>query len=62
MVVEKACKKCKIIVHGKQCPLCKGQELSINWRGLAIIIDPEKSTLAKQLGIEIPGEYALKVR
>lgn len=62
MATEKACKRCKLIVHGKQCPICKGQELTTNWRGLAIILNPDKSEIAKQLGVEIPGEYALKVR
>jgi DNA-directed RNA polymerase subunit E" len=62
MAVEKACKRCRIIVQGKQCPICKGQELTSNWRGLVIILNPEKSEIAKQLNIEVPGEYALKVR
>ena len=62
MPVEKACKKCKRIVRGKQCPICKGQELTTHWRGLIVILDPEKSELAKELNIELPGEYALKVR
>jgi DNA-directed RNA polymerase subunit E" len=62
MTSEKVCKKCKIIVAGKVCPICKGQEFTTNWRGLVVIIDPEKSDIAKQLNIDIPGEYALKVR
>lgn len=62
MSSEKVCKKCKIIVEGKQCPICKGQEFTFNWKGLVVVIDPEKSEIAKQLNIEIPGRYALKVR
>jgi len=62
MTTEKVCKRCKIVVSGKQCPICKGQEFTCNWRGLVVILDPEKSDIAKQLNIEIPGSYALKVR
>jgi DNA-directed RNA polymerase subunit E" len=62
MATEKVCKKCKIIIEGKQCPICKGQEFTANWRGLVVILDPEKSEIAKHLNIEIPGHYALKVR
>ena len=62
MTSEKVCKKCKIIATGKVCPICKGQEFTTNWRGLVVIIDPEKSEIAKQLNIDIPGAYALKVR
>jgi DNA-directed RNA polymerase subunit E" len=62
MPTEKACKKCKRITTTKQCPICKSQELTTNWRGIVVILDPEKSEIAKQLNIEFPGEYALKVR
>ena len=62
MTTEKACKRCKRIVAGKQCPICKGQDLTPHWRGLVVILDPDKSEIAKSLNIELPGEYALKVR
>jgi len=61
-MVEKACRKCKRVTTGKQCPICGEQDLTPHWRGLVIIINPEKSEIAKQMGIEIPGKYALKVR
>ena len=61
-MIEKACKKCKRITTGKKCPVCGSQELTPHWRGLVIIIDPDKSQIAKELNIEIPGKYALKVR
>jgi DNA-directed RNA polymerase subunit E" len=62
LATEKVCKKDKIIVTGKVCPICKQQDFTTNWRGLVAVIDPEKSDIAKALGIEIPGEYALKVK
>ena len=33
-----------------------------NWSGLLIVIDPENSDVAKELGITVPGEYALRVK
>ena len=58
-----ACKKClRIVQKGKDCPICKERNLSENWKGLVVIIDPEKSRVAKILKKEIPGEYALRVR
>ena len=62
MAVEKACKKCKRITTDKQCPICKGQELTPHWRGKVVIIDPEKSQIAKEIKAEYPGAYALKIR
>jgi DNA-directed RNA polymerase subunit E" len=43
------------------CPSC-GNPTSDNWSGLLIITDPEESRVAKELNIEIPGEYCLRVR
>jgi len=62
MPVEKACKKCKRITTGKKCPVCGSQELTPHWRGKVVILNPDKSQIAKELKIEVPGEYALKVR
>lgn len=61
-MAEKACKKCKRITTEKKCPACGSQELTPHFRGLVIILDVEKSQIAKEMRIEIPGEYALKVR
>ena len=61
MQSEKACKKCHAIVKGKKCPICGSTELTTSWSGRVIILDPEKSKIAKELKIERPGEYALRV-
>ncbi len=58
---KKACKKCKILVDGNVCPICKGNQFSDNWKGRLIIINPEKSEIAKKVGINVKGEYAVKV-
>ncbi len=61
MVVEKACKKCHRIIKGDICPVCKSTELTANWKGYILVIDPEKSEVAKNFNITTPGKYALRV-
>ena len=58
---EQACIKCRMLTADKQCPNDGSTELSDEWSGLIIIIDPAKSQVAKTLGIVKPGRYALKV-
>lgn len=62
MAKKKACKKCKIFVEGDTCPICKGNQFSTNWQGRIYINDPKKSEIAQKLGIDIKGEYAIKVK
>ncbi|MBD3312330.1 DNA-directed RNA polymerase subunit E'' [archaeon] len=59
-MVQKACPKCKRIVEGKECPVCKNSKLSNRWYGLLVILDKD-SELAKEMDME-PGKYALKVK
>jgi len=61
MSVLKACLKCKKLTEAKECTICKSAELSKNWKGLAIIIDPE-GEIAKKMGVTAPGRYALRVK
>jgi DNA-directed RNA polymerase subunit E" len=61
-LTEKACKNCRYISNGPVCPNCKSTNLSDDWTGLAIIIDPEKSEIAKKMRIRSPGRYAVRVR
>jgi len=60
-MVLKACKKCKRLVRGEKCPVHPDAKLSESWKGKIIILNPEKSELAKRLSITEPGEYALRV-
>ena len=57
----KACKECKRLVTGEECPVCRSSKLAENWKGKIIILNPDKSELAKKLGIKDPGEYALRI-
>ena len=58
---EKACRNCKRIVTGNVCDNCGSSNLTTNFTGLIIVIEPEKSELAKELGFRKLGAYAVKV-
>jgi DNA-directed RNA polymerase subunit E" len=57
----KACKNCSFITEEDVCPLC-GNQTSKDWQGYVIIIDHTKSEIAKRMGINVNGKFALKVR
>ncbi len=61
MVREMACRKCKFVTRGKVCPVCKSSDLTPDWSGIALIVEPTNSIVAKTLGITAKGKYALKV-
>ena len=58
---ELACRKCRMLTTEKSCPNDGSTELSNEWSGLIIIINPARSQVAKTLGIAKAGRYALKV-
>lgn len=58
---KKVCKKCKLFVEGDECPVCKGSQFITNWKGRMYVIDANKSEIAKKIGAEVKGEYAIKV-
>ncbi|MFH0962116.1 MAG: transcription elongation factor subunit Spt4 [archaeon] len=64
MVQEKVCRNCRIVVsaRGTACPLCGGNDFTTTWAGMAIIYDPANSQIAKEMGVEVKGEFALRVR
>lgn len=49
-------------VDQPSCPEHPGTNLSNDWQGFTIILNPSRSEVARALGIEEPGSYALKVR
>ncbi|MCS6784029.1 MAG: transcription elongation factor subunit Spt4 [Candidatus Caldarchaeum sp.] len=57
----RACRNCKRIVVGKSCDVCGSTNLSSSFSGLLLILDVEKSRIAKELGIRKSGRYAVKV-
>ena len=60
MAGKKACLNCKRLYEGDKCPECGSNESSDNWKGKVEIIDPEKSEIAKKVGIHKKGSYAIK--
>lgn len=61
-MAELACRNCKYInVEAVICRNCGSSDLTKEWFGYIIILDPEKSEIAKMLGIKNPGKYALRV-
>ncbi len=56
-----ACKICKKLLTGDKCPLHPDAKLSESWKGRIIILDPEKSELAKKMKINDKGEYAIRL-
>ena len=57
----KVCRKCRLFVEGSQCPICKGSNFSNSWKGKLVVIDPVNSEIAKKIGMDAKGEYAIKV-
>ena len=61
MVREMACRKCKFVTVGKVCPVCKSSDLTPDWNGIVLVVDPTNSEISKTLGITQKGKYAIKV-
>ena len=59
---KKACRTCKIFVEGDLCPICKKDSFTTNWQGRIAFLDTKKSHVAHEMGIDVKGEYAIKVR
>lgn len=60
----KACKNCRYIVYStneKKCPKCGG-DVTEKFSGLLIIIDAERSEIAKIAEINANGAYAMRVK
>ena len=51
MAREMACRKCKFITTGKVCPACKSSDLTRDWNGMILVVDPVNSQIARTLGI-----------
>lgn len=60
---EKACRNCKLIIsHGDTCPSCGSKNLTTKWSGYAIILNAEKSSIAKLLGVKLNSTYAINIK
>ena len=62
-MAQKACKIChRIYESGEKCPDCGSKESSDSFKGRIIIMDPEKSEIAKKIKIKNKGSFAIKTR
>ena len=61
-MVDKACRNCHMITDGNVCPECKCTDLSDDFSGVVIILDPENSEIAKLMNINKKGRYAVRIR
>jgi DNA-directed RNA polymerase subunit E" len=61
--IFKACKSCKALapLDAQTCPVCGSNDFSEEWSGMVIVLDPERSQIARSLGITKPGRYAIKI-
>lgn len=56
----KACKNCGYLTEENTCPACGSKEFADKYKGKVVVFDKDNSQVAKQLGIEENGTYALK--
>ncbi len=61
MSILKACKMCRLITEEDKCSRC-GEKTSREWQGYLIMVNHSRSEIAKKVGIDENGKYALKVR
>ena len=61
-MTEKACRNCRLIIsQGDTCPLCSQKNLTPKWSGYVVILNVEKSEIAKKLNLKVTGSYALHI-
>jgi len=61
MAREMACRKCKRVTTEKVCPTCKSSDLTPDWNGIVLVVNPTDSKIADTLNIKQKGKYAIKV-
>ena len=62
MAKQKACKICKTIYEGEKCPKCDSKEHTENFKGRIVVLNAEKSEIAKKIDIKDNGTFAIKIR
>lgn len=54
---------CNMIVEeGDKCPNCGSKELTDSSKGRVVILNPEKSEVAKKLNMKEKGNFAIKTK
>lgn len=60
----RACKSCRYITYqgDKTCPKCNGTELTEKFSGMVLVLDAEKSEIAKLVQLNAAGTYAIRLK
>ncbi|MFH1473856.1 MAG: transcription elongation factor subunit Spt4 [Candidatus Aenigmatarchaeota archaeon] len=58
---DKACRKCRRLLKGNICPICKTSDITKSWRGILVVINAD-SEISREAGITAPGKYAVRVK
>jgi len=58
---ERVCRNCRRVVTANVCDNCGSSDLASSFRGMVIIIDPQRSMLSAVLGVKKAGTYAIKI-
>ncbi|HLC53988.1 MAG TPA: transcription elongation factor subunit Spt4 [Candidatus Nanoarchaeia archaeon] len=63
MAAQKACKKCKAIYEGAKCPNCgaSSEDSAETFKGRIVVLDEERSEIAKNVKITKKGTFAVKL-
>lgn len=58
----KACKSCRALLDKdvEVCPVCGSRDFTSEWEGVIIVIDPEKSEIAKTIELRGKGRFVVK--
>ncbi|MDZ7729750.1 MAG: transcription elongation factor subunit Spt4 [Natrialbaceae archaeon] len=58
------CRECHRVNEedAQVCEICGSSSLTEDWAGYVVISHPEDSEIAREMQVESPGSYALKVR
>lgn len=63
MPKQKACKICNTIFEqGEKCPQCGSKEITESFKGRIVLLNPEKSEIAKKINFKEKGNFAIKTR
>ena len=53
---------CRLVIsHGDACPICGSKNLTNRWSGYVIVMNSDKSAVAKMLNIKVNSTYAINI-
>ncbi len=57
---KKVCKSCGYLTRENVCPVCNSNSFAEKFKGRVLIVNSKESEIAKKIGKEVNGQYALK--